>query len=197
MEELNAVTTTDVVCWFSVKCYGNPDPGENENPTLWRSTILFWKKAISYFHPNKHIAWNNVSLSGNPTRSQHVSQFLKRLAQKEVRCQGAPPQARQATTKAEFCLMQTLLKDEEVSFEAKYGIRAFNNYQFHMIGRVDDCTQLQLESVQSNQNFPSFCNQNKVKLVKKCAGRTGFPLASSVWRKRSAVLHPDISCPLA
>ena len=73
-----------------------------------------------------------------------------------------PPQARRATTKAEFCLMQTLLKDEEVSFEAKYGIRAFNNYQFHMIGRVDDCTQLQLESVQSNQNFPSFAIKTKL-----------------------------------
>ena len=41
MEELNAVTTADVVRWFSVKCYGNPDPGENENPTICRSTILF------------------------------------------------------------------------------------------------------------------------------------------------------------
>ena len=62
--------------------------------------------------------------------------------------------------------MQTILKDEEVSFQAKYGMRALNNYQLHMIGQVDDCTQLQLESVKSNQNFPSFAIKTKLNWLK-------------------------------
>ena len=138
--------------------------------TLVKMKILPFGDQPFYFGKKRFLTFTRTStLHGIMYRFQVTQQEVnmcpsssKDWHKKRYVAKEPPPQARRATTKAEFCLMQTLLKDEEVSFEAKYGIRAFNNYQFHMIGRVDDCTQLQLESVQSNQNFPSFAIKTKL-----------------------------------
>jgi hypothetical protein len=38
--ELLAITPTDLVRWMSLKVYGNPEPGENNNPICGRSSSL-------------------------------------------------------------------------------------------------------------------------------------------------------------
>jgi hypothetical protein len=73
--ELSAITPTALVRWMSLKVYGNPEPGKNNNTICGRSSSLeLYKKAISSFMPNKHVAWNIMANQGNPTnhlRSMH------------------------------------------------------------------------------------------------------------------------------
>ena len=57
------------------KVYGREDPpGVDDNPTKIKSTTFdYYKKAISYFMPNKLLKWNAVAgrtmASGNSTKS--------------------------------------------------------------------------------------------------------------------------------
>ena len=70
-----------------LKVYGNPDPGIDDNPTEGRSTSLeFYKKALSFFMPNKLMPWNELANPplGNPTRSVPVKELIKRVRKKEV-----------------------------------------------------------------------------------------------------------------
>jgi hypothetical protein len=93
--ELLAITPIDLVRWMSLKVYGNPEPGENDNPIRGRSSSLeHYKKAISSFMPNKHMAWNVMANQGNPTKSPQVNALIGQVQKKEVRRQGAPSMAR-------------------------------------------------------------------------------------------------------
>jgi hypothetical protein len=73
--ELSAITPTDLVRWMSLKVYSNPEPGKNDNPIRGRSSSLeHYKKAISSFMPNKHMAWNVWPIKATPQnhlRSMH------------------------------------------------------------------------------------------------------------------------------
>ena len=84
--------------------FGHSDAGDDDVPTCGRSnTLAFHKKALSYFMPNKHLGWNTVSLSGNPTRSPEVNNLIKQVRCHEVRGEGVSLQARRALTLPEFC----------------------------------------------------------------------------------------------
>jgi hypothetical protein len=58
--------------------YGFPEPGPDDNPTLGQSSSLeYYKKALSYYMPNRLIRWNAISKTGNPTRSIPVNELIK------------------------------------------------------------------------------------------------------------------------
>ena len=64
--------------WMQLQAYGTPDPAPDANPTLRRHTsIKFWKKAISYFMPNKGPEWNDLHNYGNPTKSETIRDLIK------------------------------------------------------------------------------------------------------------------------
>ena len=56
-------------------------------------------------------------------------------------------------TADKFQIIQDILKgfDNPV---IKYGITAIINFQFHMIARIDDTTQAQLENIRVHNSFP-------------------------------------------
>jgi hypothetical protein len=69
-----------------MKCYGTPNPRENDRPTEGRSSSAeFIKKAISHFMPNRLMGWNERAREGNPTRSVKVNELLKKIKKQEVR----------------------------------------------------------------------------------------------------------------
>ena len=162
VEQLSSVTATDVANYFLYRCYGTADPEESAVPVQRSNSVKYWKKGISFFMPNKHMQWNELTNSGNPTKSQHVAKVIKDVIQKEVRRQGAPSKARRSLTRSEFQHCQTYLKENESNKLYKNGARAHNNYQYHMIGRVDDCMQLQFESVATNDAFPTLALKTKL-----------------------------------
>jgi len=59
---LTTLTPADLLRWFNLKTFGEEDPPDNANPTESRSsTIANWKKQISYFMPNNHHPWNEIT----------------------------------------------------------------------------------------------------------------------------------------
>ena len=150
VEERNALTPNDVVCWMNLKTFGIEDPPVDANPVHARSSSLeFWKKAISFFMPNRLIPWNSTSREGNPTKSIEVSDLIKRVKEEEVRKQGVAPQSCRLMTEREFRLLHSILQKYRVSNNIiwRFGVPALVNYQFHLIARIDDATQILLDHV--------------------------------------------------
>ena len=102
--ELRALTPENVLHWMNLKAFGAvADPPMDANPTLARgNSLAFWKKAISFFMPNRLMVWVSGRNEGNPTRSIEVNNLIKRVKKKEVRKQGAALQCRRAITEDEF-----------------------------------------------------------------------------------------------
>jgi hypothetical protein len=69
-QELSNITPDDLVRWMCLKAYGTAVPAEGDNPIHGRSSSLeHYKKAISSFIPNKHMAWN-VMVNVERTRAK-------------------------------------------------------------------------------------------------------------------------------
>ena len=128
-KELAALTSDDVVGFMNMRAFGMVTPGPNDKPSHCRSSSLeYWKKAISFFMPNKNHQWNEMTNSGNPTRSQDVNDLIKRVKRFEIRKQGAEPQARRPLTIAEIkSAMQELQNLDNP--ESKYGLPALLCFQ--------------------------------------------------------------------
>jgi hypothetical protein len=77
-DDLLEITPEELVKYFCFKVYGVAEPTPEMRPTQGRSnTILFAKKAISYFMPSKLETWSIRSKSGNPTCSVLVNNLVK------------------------------------------------------------------------------------------------------------------------
>ena len=77
-EQLGALVPEDINKWMARKVFGRPDPGPHDNPTFGRySSLAYYKKAISFYMPNRLVAWNVMSHSGNPTRSIPINDLIK------------------------------------------------------------------------------------------------------------------------
>ena len=161
-QRLSELTPEDLLRWMNIKTYGVAEPPDDANPTLARSnSIKFWKKSLSHFMPNKLTPWNELANVGNPTRSTLINKLIKDVKKKEVWKQGAPSQARRSSAIAEFRRVRSILKEEGETILWTYGIPAMNNYQVHMIGRIDDTTQFQVENLQAHDQF-CFCLKSKL-----------------------------------
>jgi hypothetical protein len=69
---LVAIKPRDIERWMCKKVYGMTDLGLDGHPIHGRSSSLeFYKKALSYFMPNKRMGWNKVTQAGNPTKSSN------------------------------------------------------------------------------------------------------------------------------
>lgn len=146
---------------YMCKCvYGTADPTDDDKPEFGRSsTLQYIKKALSSFMPNKHMAWNETSAQGNPTKSPLIHELLRRVKKEEVRGQGAPSQARRPLTDTEFRRTVALLRnnatnDARVNM-VKYGIPALMTFNFSMIGRIDDGCMFFTEHLKAHDKFPS------------------------------------------
>jgi hypothetical protein len=80
VEELLRITPKSLVKYMCCKCFNQPEPPDTANPTEGRASSLeFYKKAISYFMPNRLLPWNEIHKEGNPTRSSQVGELIKRV----------------------------------------------------------------------------------------------------------------------
>jgi hypothetical protein len=67
-DRLITITANDILRWMSLKAFGTPFPAPDTNPTGCRSsTILSWKKSLSFFMPNRPHPWDSLMERGNPT----------------------------------------------------------------------------------------------------------------------------------
>jgi hypothetical protein len=162
-EQLLAVTPSHVSRWMKNSAYGTPTPGPTDHPTHCRSTLLEQsKKAISWFMPNKHMPWDVRSNSGNPTRSIPVNDVIKDVKKAEVRKQGRPSQAKRDLKRAEFRKTLRVLEADEGNYELQSKVPAMLKFQFHIIARTDDITNLETNDLRSHVTFGTFALQTKV-----------------------------------
>jgi hypothetical protein len=94
-DDLLAVTPKIIVRYIKIKVYGSENAQPDVQPSLnYRSsTVLFLKKAWSYFMPNQITPWNEISHVGNPTRSTVVNKIIKEIKKMEAARLGRPSQA--------------------------------------------------------------------------------------------------------
>ena len=93
---------------------------------------------------------------GNPTRRTNVNNLIRRVKKKEVRKQGVSSKAKRAMTQAEFQRMQNILQNHNKNrLIWRYGLYSLTNFQFHLIGQIDDTTQVLIENIQIHNSFPN------------------------------------------
>jgi hypothetical protein len=102
-DRLLSITADYVVRIFNFKAYSTPEPGENAFPKLLcSSTILFQKKAISYFMPHQNMQWDDLAHQGNPTKLMAVNKVIVKIKKHEVQGTGVPTSARCAVEWMEY-----------------------------------------------------------------------------------------------
>jgi hypothetical protein len=163
-EQLHDVTHEEVLNWFKFKCFGTVSPlyDDKLKAKYRKDSVLYWKKALSYF------------LSNAQTRSDEMNRLIKYIGQLQMRKRGKASQARNALKDAGFQYLIKGLKQDHDSDKKKdgksqyrmhirkYGIPAMLCFQFAMIGRVDDCTQVLAENLQCHDQFPTYALKSKM-----------------------------------
>jgi hypothetical protein len=71
------------------------------------------------------------------------------------RKQGAASKTKRPMKETEFRILIQILMENNNRFLWNFGIPALVNFQFGMIIRIDDTTQLVLENLQMHDNFPN------------------------------------------
>jgi hypothetical protein len=94
-DELLAVTPEILVRYIKIKVYGSENAQPDVDPPLHHrsATLLFWKKAWSYFMLNQITPWNEIARVGNSTRSTAVNKIIKAMKKMEAARLGRPSQA--------------------------------------------------------------------------------------------------------
>ena len=155
---LGTIQPEQVVRWMKNKVYGTPEPGPDDNPTEGRSSsLVFAKKALSFYMPNKLMSWNVMTIPpfGNPTKSIPVNELIRLVKKKEVRKQGKPSQARGAFQDSEFeTIMDTAenIQDEE----ARLFLSAILRFQYNMIARIDDSAKFRCDNLKRNPDHEEY-----------------------------------------
>jgi hypothetical protein len=145
--ELCAIEPKHILRWMNLTAFETVNSGVDANPISARSSILvYWKKAMSFFHPNRLMVWSAGRMKGNPTRSVEINNLIKRVKKKQVRKQGVRSQTWRAITKLEFRALHAVLRDDARSMLWRYGMSAMINFQFHWSERIYDSTQVLIET---------------------------------------------------
>jgi hypothetical protein len=153
-EQLLTIRPQDVARWMCLKAYGTPDPAPGDNPTHGRcSSLEYYKKALSYFMPNRHNGWDEVTLRGNPTKSREVLDVIKAVKKKEVRRQGRPSQARRPMEIEELRQLLEMCCNFDEDDPKRFWLPSYLKYQFHMIARNDDVAHIDWDSIMSNPQY--------------------------------------------
>ena len=154
--ELLEVTPTGLMRFLKLKVFGNEEANIDTDQIInYRSnTIKCWKKAWSYFMPNKLMTWDEVTGRGNPTRCTEINQLIRVMIRKEVGRLGMPSQARRSFIAREF---EKLI----VQFGRHNDLRAvwlasYFCFQFNMMARLDDTAKFRRPDLQAWNAYPEF-----------------------------------------
>jgi hypothetical protein len=162
------LTDVQVMTWFNLKVWGNSDPAPDHAyvPQVRSNSILYWKKQISFFMPNKMQPWDHIGNSGNPTRCNAMAALIKQVKRMEARGIGKASEARESISETQFRLMNQVLLDKDASIIENYGIPALTKFQFHMISRIDDSTLFFAHHLKPHDNYETFCLKARLNWAK-------------------------------
>ena len=160
--ELMKIKPEEVAEWMALKAFGKEKPGPDDKAIAGRSSSLhFYKKAISYFIPNRLMHWNEQVGWGNPTKSNDL---VKATTRKETAGLGKASQARRHFQKEEFEQVIELCHAQN-DLDVRLGVSCLLLYAFHMIARLDDSCKLRRRNLVISSRFP-FALQSKLEWSK-------------------------------
>ena len=90
--ELKAVTPDKIIKYLNKKIYGKVDVKHDVEPPIYhrQNSVLFWKKAWSYFMLDQNTPWSEVAKHGNPTKSPQVNKLCRAMNKMEAARRGKP-----------------------------------------------------------------------------------------------------------
>ena len=105
--------------------------------------------------PKRLMSWYVIGGQGNPTQSIDVNDLIAKVKKKEVQKEGKSSQARRSIELKEFKEAQKILMEEygEDHITRPYGIPCLTRFQFHLISRINDSTQLLISNISLNPDF--------------------------------------------
>ena len=167
LEQWGQIGPNDVRAWLNFVTFGQPedpeemmDDGDDDaappQVALRSTTLEYYKKSISFFHPMKRSPWNPLAKVGNPTLSQEVNEVIEYVRKLEVRKRGRPPKATRAFEMGEYTSIQDTImgQADEIPMAQLYGYTAYMAYSFAMIARIDDTSHLKKAHFCRHPHFP-------------------------------------------
>lgn len=174
-EELDEVTYDDVLNYFKMRCFETTTPDyEDQNlVVLYRvETVEFWKKSISWF-------FNHYGLV-NKTQCLRIRNFLILIRRMELRGKGQGDNSMRPIEHREFLYLLRKLKEDHArsTIIHKFGLPAMLCYQFAMICRLDDATQLPVTNLRRHEKFPTVALQSRLTWSKNAHEQRDAPWQS-------------------
>ena len=173
--ELKAVNPKKIMKFLKLRIYDDADADPDVvPPKRYRSnTVKSWKKAWSWFMPNKMMNWDEVTKRGNPTRCSEINALIGSLIKMEVARRGMPSKARRALTNDEYqVLIGQLAVGDSVFGACLCGYFAF---QVSMIARVDDTAKFRRPDLQIYQPYPEYAITAMLCWAKNCREERDAP----------------------
>ena len=149
------------------KIYGKTDPGVDDKPKVRSGTIKNWKKSISYF-VNSESKWNVIAQTGNPTQSKKINALIKSVIKHEIRGNGADSKKSRPFTEDEFKEILKFVPAPEERW------RAMLNYQYQLVGRMDDTAHVKKENLKASTRFKGYL-MTKISWSKNVENNTNSP----------------------
>lgn len=151
--QLLEITPNDLKRFFGMIAYGDPDYDieKGDRPVYARSSCIEqYKKAISFYMPNRIATWCNGQ--GNPTKSAEVNDLIKEMKKFEVRGEGKDSNAKRPLRENEFRKTLELLKSQD-TFDHRYKYPTMCLWQYHLIGRIDDVVHFERNDPRGHPDF--------------------------------------------
>jgi hypothetical protein len=175
-EQLLAIVPDAIASYFKQLAYGTSTPDPNYMPTYCHSTNLEqYKNAISFYMPNKISAWDVRLASGTPTKSVLVNDVLSTVCKMECRKQGRPSCAKRDMKREEYRTAIRILEAKLGNYDLQGKVPMMLKFQFHIIARTDDITNLETGDLRSHNKFGAFALQTKVSWSKNVMEERSCP----------------------
>jgi hypothetical protein len=132
-------------------------PGPNNMSTHCCSTNLDqYKNAISFYMPNKTSPWDVRSGSGKPATSVPMNDVVNTVCKMECRKQARPSCAKGEMKSQKYCMTMRIIHAELGNYEMQGKVPRMLKFQFHIIVRSDDITNLETGDLPSHDKFGVF-----------------------------------------
>jgi hypothetical protein len=163
-EKLLEITPDAIARYFKKLGYGTLTQGPNDMPTHCRSSNLEQKKEVIsfYMHNNKYFLWDVRSCLGNPTKSVTVNDVVNTVRKMECRKQGRPVCSKWDMKREDYRKTMRIIESKAGNFEMQGKVPMMLKFQFHVISRTDNITNIEMGGLRSHNKFGAFALQTKV-----------------------------------
>jgi hypothetical protein len=135
-EQLLAIVHDAIASYFKQLAYGTSTPGPKDMPTHCCSTNLEqYKKAISFYMPNKISTCDVRLASGNPIKSVSVNDVVNTVRKMECRKQGRPSCAERDMKREEYRMQMRILEVKLGNYELQGKVPTIVKFEVHIIAK--------------------------------------------------------------